>query len=169
MCLALPSLVTELLPDDQARVSLGGASKVISLSLVDQVAVGDYVIVHVGYALSKVDPDEAARTLALFAASGQASYNDMAQKADPRVAALISNTFADGTFGALLSVAYSERQALEEGSNTGRWANGTSNGGFNKSSPFTGALSADTFHPRFPRYVQMEHQQKLFLCFMKRM
>ena len=95
-----------------------------------------------------------------FAASGQASYNDMAQKADPRVAALISNTFADGTFGALLSVAYSERQALEEGSNTGRWANGTSNGGFNKSSPFTGALSADTFHPRFPRYVQMEHQQK---------
>ncbi len=76
MCLALPSLVTELLPDDQARVSLGGASKVISLSLVDQVAVGDYVIVHVGYALSKVDPDEAARTLALFAASGQAVGQD---------------------------------------------------------------------------------------------
>ncbi len=95
-----------------------------------------------------------------FAASGQASYNDMAQKADPRVAALISNTFADGTFGALLSVAYSERQVLEEGSNTGRWANGTSNGGFNAASPYTEALSADTYHPRFPRYVQMEHQQK---------
>jgi len=95
-----------------------------------------------------------------FAASGQASYNDMAQKADPRVAALIANTWADGTFGALLSVAYSERQALEEGSNTGRWANGTSNGGFNAASPYTPALSADTYHPRFPRYVQMEHQQK---------
>jgi TonB-dependent receptor len=95
-----------------------------------------------------------------FAASGQASYNAMAQKADPRVAALISNTWADGTFGALLSVAYSERQALEEGSNTGRWANGPSNGNFNAASPFSQARSASVYHPRFPRYVQMEHEQK---------
>ncbi len=95
-----------------------------------------------------------------FAASGQASYNAMAEKADPRVAALIANTWADGTFGALLSVAYSERQALEEGSNTGRWANGTSNGNFSATSPFTAARSADVYHPRFPRYVQMEHEQK---------
>ncbi|WP_313459654.1 TonB-dependent receptor [Stenotrophomonas sp.] len=95
-----------------------------------------------------------------FAASGQASYNAMAEKADPRVAALISNTWADDTFGALLSVAYSERQALEEGSNTGRWANGPSNGNFSASSPFTAARSADVYHPRFPRYVQMEHEQK---------
>ena len=95
-----------------------------------------------------------------FATSGQASYNAMAQKADPRVAALISNTWADGTFGALLSVAYSERQALEEGSNTGRWANGPSNGNFNAASPFAAARSADVYHPRFPRYVQMEHEQK---------
>lgn len=95
-----------------------------------------------------------------FAASGQASYNAMAEKADPRVAALIANTWADGTFGALLSVAYSERQALEEGSNTGRWANGTSNGNFSATSPFSAARSADVYHPRFPRYVQMEHEQK---------
>lgn len=95
-----------------------------------------------------------------FAASGQASYNAMAEKADPRVAALISNTWADGTFGALLSVAYSERQALEEGSNTGRWANGPSNNNFNAASPFAAARSADVYHPRFPRYVQMEHEQK---------
>ena len=95
-----------------------------------------------------------------FAASGQAGYNAMAEKADPRMAALISNTFADGTFGALLSVAYSERQALEEGSNTGRWANGPSNGNFNAASPFAAARSADVYHPRFPRYVQMEHEQK---------
>ncbi|MFN4161955.1 MAG: TonB-dependent receptor [Stenotrophomonas sp.] len=95
-----------------------------------------------------------------FAASGQASYNAMAEKADPRVAALISNTFADGTFGALLSVAYSERQALEEGSNTGRWANGPSNNNFNAASPFAAARSAAVYHPRFPRYVQMEHEQK---------
>lgn len=95
-----------------------------------------------------------------FAASGQASYNAMAEKADPRVAALISNTWADGTFGGLLSVAYSERQALEEGSNTGRWANGPSNGNFSATSPFAAARSANVYHPRFPRYVQMEHEQK---------
>ncbi|MGH8088084.1 MAG: TonB-dependent receptor, partial [Stenotrophomonas sp.] len=95
-----------------------------------------------------------------FATSGQASYNAMAQKADPRIAALISNTWADGTFGGLLSVAYSERQALEEGSNTGRWANGPSNGNFSAASPFTAARSANVYHPRFPRYVQMEHEQK---------
>lgn len=74
MCLALPSRVVELLDDDQAKVDLGGVTKAVSLSLVDGVAVGDYVIVHVGYALTKVDPDEAERTLALFAemqAAGQ--------------------------------------------------------------------------------------------------
>jgi len=93
-------------------------------------------------------------------ASGQASYSDMAGKADPRVAGLLSNTWADGRFGALVSVAYTERQTLEEGSGSGRWANGPSNGGFNPASPYTPALSADTFHPRFPRYTLMEHDQK---------
>ena len=73
MCLALPSLVTELLPDDQAKVSLGGVTKTISLALVGDVAVGDYVIVHVGYALTTVDPEEAEKTLALFAEMAEAS------------------------------------------------------------------------------------------------
>ncbi|KRG69544.1 TonB-dependent receptor [Pseudoxanthomonas dokdonensis] len=95
-----------------------------------------------------------------LAASGQVGYSDFSGKADPRMAALISNTWADGTFGALLSVAYSERNALEEGSGTGRWANGSSNGGFNPASPFTDAFSDDVYHPRFPRYTQMEHEQK---------
>lgn len=72
MCLALPSLVTEILPDDQAKVELGGVSKVISLALVSDVVPGDYVIVHVGYALTKVDPDEAGKTLALFAEMAEA-------------------------------------------------------------------------------------------------
>lgn len=92
--------------------------------------------------------------------SGQASYSEMAAKADPRVAGLISNTWADGKFGALVSVAYTERQTLEEGSGSGRWANGPSNGGFAPTSPFTPALSPNTFHPRFPRYTLMEHDQK---------
>lgn len=67
MCLALPSRVVALLDDDQAKVDLGGVTKAISLALVEGVAVGDYVIVHVGYALTKVDPAEAEKTLALFA------------------------------------------------------------------------------------------------------
>ncbi|MBI2239322.1 MAG: HypC/HybG/HupF family hydrogenase formation chaperone [Magnetospirillum gryphiswaldense] len=76
MCLALPSRVVALLDDDQAKVDLGGVTKAVSLSLVEDVHVGDYVIVHVGYALTKVDPAEAEKTLALFAemqASGQSA------------------------------------------------------------------------------------------------
>jgi hydrogenase expression/formation protein HypC len=67
MCLALPSLIKELRPDDMALVELGGVTKEISVVLVEDVQPGDYVIVHVGFALSKVDPAEAAKTLALFA------------------------------------------------------------------------------------------------------
>ena len=70
MCLAIPTRVVELLPDNQALVDLGGVRKAISLELVDDVAVGDYVIIHVGYALTRLDPDEAARTLALMAEAG---------------------------------------------------------------------------------------------------
>ena len=67
MCLALPVKVIALGDDDKATVDLGGVKKEISLALLDDVAVGDYVILHVGYALSKLDPDEAEKTLALFA------------------------------------------------------------------------------------------------------
>jgi hydrogenase expression/formation protein HypC len=71
MCLAIPALVVELLPNDMARIDLDGVRKDISLSLVEDVAVGDYVIVHVGFALQKLDPDEAAETLAMFAELGK--------------------------------------------------------------------------------------------------
>lgn len=73
MCLAIPALVIELLPDDMARIDLDGVRKVISLSLVEGAKVGDYVIVHVGYALQLLDPDEAEQTLALFAQLGAQS------------------------------------------------------------------------------------------------
>jgi len=66
VCLAIPALVTELLPNDMARVSLDGVTKEISLALVEGVAVGDYVILHVGYALARLDAAEAERTLALL-------------------------------------------------------------------------------------------------------
>ncbi|NRP74925.1 hypothetical protein ILFOPFJJ_05848 [Ensifer psoraleae] len=49
-----------------AKVTLEGVSKIISTALVDDIKVGDYVVLHVGYALAKIDPGEAARTLALI-------------------------------------------------------------------------------------------------------
>lgn len=67
MCLAVPARITELLDGDMARVELGGVMKDISMALVEDVAPGDYVIVHVGYALTRLDPEEAERTLALLA------------------------------------------------------------------------------------------------------
>jgi hydrogenase expression/formation protein HypC len=67
MCLAMPALVVETGAADMAVVELDGVKKEISLALVDGVKVGDYVIVHVGYALQKLDTDEAQKTLALFA------------------------------------------------------------------------------------------------------
>lgn len=70
MCLAIPARIVEKLEGDAARVDLGGVRKEISLALVDGAEIGDYVIVHVGYALSILDPEEAAKTLALFEASG---------------------------------------------------------------------------------------------------
>jgi hydrogenase expression/formation protein HypC len=73
MCLAIPALVTDLLPDQMARINLDGVVMTISLALVEDVAPGDYVIVHVGYALSKIDAEEAARTLALLAEVGAAA------------------------------------------------------------------------------------------------
>jgi len=71
MCLAIPALIEELTTPGNAIVNLGGVRKEISLALISDAAVGDYVIVHVGYALQKLDPEEAQRTLEMFAEMGQ--------------------------------------------------------------------------------------------------
>lgn len=70
MCLAVPARVVECLEGDRALIDLEGVRMDISLELLDDVHPGDYVIVHVGYALNRLDPDEAAKTLALFAEAG---------------------------------------------------------------------------------------------------
>jgi len=70
MCLAIPVQVTALLAGQMATVSAGGVVKQVSLALLDDVAVGDYVLLHVGYALHKVSEEEAQRTLALMAEAG---------------------------------------------------------------------------------------------------
>ena len=71
MCLAIPVKVVEMRDGDQAMVDVGGVRKEISLALVDGITVGDYVILHVGYAIQKLDPEEAEKTLALFAELGE--------------------------------------------------------------------------------------------------
>lgn len=67
MCLALPAQVTQILDDQRAIVNLGGVAKEISIALLDHLAEGDYVIIHVGYALTKLDEQDAQKTLQLFA------------------------------------------------------------------------------------------------------
>jgi len=69
MCLALPVRVIQTglgIAADAALVDLDGVQKEISVALLDDVQVGDYVILHAGYALSRLDPLEAAHTLSLF-------------------------------------------------------------------------------------------------------
>ena len=73
MCLAIPVEVREVLPDDMAKVSLDGVVKVISTALIDDVHVGDYVVLHVGYALARIDSEEARRTIELLNAVGTAA------------------------------------------------------------------------------------------------
>ena len=73
MCLALPARVIDIDATGHGHVDLGGVRKHISFALLDEVQAGDYVIVHVGYALTLLDPDEAQQTLALFAQMDQAA------------------------------------------------------------------------------------------------
>ncbi len=71
MCLAIPAEVIEVLDATRARVSIGGVVKEIALHLVEGVVVGDYVLLHVGFALGKIDPEEAQRTLEALRALGE--------------------------------------------------------------------------------------------------
>lgn len=66
MCLALPAKITLLLPNNRAVVNLGGVEKEISTDLIEHIKEGDYVIIHVGYALTKLNEEEAKKTLALM-------------------------------------------------------------------------------------------------------
>jgi hydrogenase expression/formation protein HypC len=68
MCLAIPAEVVAITEDQQtATVALDGVRKEISLALLTEVGIGDFVLVHVGYALNKISPEEAQRTLELMA------------------------------------------------------------------------------------------------------
>jgi hydrogenase expression/formation protein HypC len=66
MCLAVPGMILELAEDGMALVEIAGVTTKASLMLVDGAGVGDYVLVHAGFAIEKVDRYEAQRTMELF-------------------------------------------------------------------------------------------------------
>lgn len=74
MCLAIPGQVVNIADDPlrTATVLFGGVTKSVSLALVPEAGLGDYVIVHVGFAISKLDEAAARRTIELAAQLGQA-------------------------------------------------------------------------------------------------
>jgi len=100
------------------------------------------------------------------AGSVQAGYNDLTEDSDPRAAFLVSNTFADGKFGALLSVAYTSRKLADDGSSTVRWQPNPGMGTLDPLYPVldttkpTLAQIRAAFVPRIPRFDKYEHDQE---------
>lgn len=86
MCLAIPGRVIEIRNDSQGvrmgKTNFGGVVKDVCLEYTPDVNVGDYVLVHVGFALNKVDEEEAARTYELLAEMGQLSELDAPQETE---------------------------------------------------------------------------------------
>jgi len=76
MCLAIPGKVVEIVDEAGgiAKVEVGGVRRNVNVALLDAVRVGDYVLIHVGFALSKVDEHEATKTLRLLEELG--AYQD---------------------------------------------------------------------------------------------
>jgi hydrogenase expression/formation protein HypC len=72
MCLALPAEIVSIArANGTAIVALGGVKKEISVALLEEIEVGDFVLVHVGFALHKLSPEEAARTLRMIEEAGE--------------------------------------------------------------------------------------------------
>ena len=65
MCLSIPAEVLEI-QENRAIVSVGGAQYTAGLHLVEDVQIGDYVLIHSGYAIQKIDPEEAEKTLEIL-------------------------------------------------------------------------------------------------------
>jgi hydrogenase expression/formation protein HypC len=71
MCLAVPAEVVEIRENELALIDIGGARKEISLMLVDGAEVGDFVLVHAGFAIEKIDENEALKTMEILEQMGQ--------------------------------------------------------------------------------------------------
>ncbi|MBO0808973.1 MAG: HypC/HybG/HupF family hydrogenase formation chaperone [Actinobacteria bacterium] len=89
MCLGIPGEVIERLPEqpDLARVNVSGVRRVINVGLLtdDPPEPGEWVLIHVGFALSKIDEDEAAAALEFLEGIGQAYADELQALADSRI------------------------------------------------------------------------------------
>ncbi len=65
MCLAIPGKIVEIVDVENqiAKVEVGGVKRNINTGMLDETRIGDYVLIHVGFAMSKIDEEEAAETL----------------------------------------------------------------------------------------------------------
>ncbi|UUA71827.1 TonB-dependent receptor [Cellvibrio sp. QJXJ] len=98
-----------------------------------------------------------------FSATGSLGYNDLSEETDPGAGFIVSNTFADGKFGALFSLSYSERNVKDEGSSTVRWTDNASQ----RFGQIEGVAQTDASHPanaafrpRIPRYDSYQHEME---------
>ena len=85
MCLGVPGKVIDIYEEDGIRmgtVDFGGIRREACLAFEPDVGVGSYVVIHVGFAISVVDEEEAARSYALLAEMDNLEYIDLPQRAD---------------------------------------------------------------------------------------
>lgn len=89
MCLGIPGEVIERLADqpDLARVNVSGVKRVVNIGLLDEdpPVPGDWILIHVGFALSKIDEREAAAALQFLEGIGQAYTDELAALAESRI------------------------------------------------------------------------------------
>jgi hydrogenase expression/formation protein HypC len=84
MCLGIPGRVVEIVDESRqlAKVEVAGVRRTVSVALLEgdeRPGLGDYVLIHVGFALSKIDEDEATRTLRLLEGQGEAYEDEIEQ------------------------------------------------------------------------------------------
>ncbi len=89
MCLGIPGEVIEFLPDqpDLAKVNVSGVRRVINVGLLrdEPLEPGEWVLIHVGFALSKIDEDEARAALEFLESIGQAYADELAALQESRI------------------------------------------------------------------------------------
>jgi hydrogenase expression/formation protein HypC len=89
MCLGIPGEIVELMDDrpDLAKVDVSGVRRAINIGLLEdeRLQPGDWVLIHVGFALSKIDEDEAKAALDFLEGIGQAYADELAALADSRI------------------------------------------------------------------------------------
>jgi hydrogenase expression/formation protein HypC len=76
MCLAVPALIKSI-DGDEAEVELGGVTRRASITLTPEATVGDYVLLHAGYAINVVDQDEAEETLSILREMARLAEDDV--------------------------------------------------------------------------------------------